>query len=389
MKAIFKPLRVIEKSVVEAHNLAMKEFGRDRAAFEVRQSAWKAQSTQLAKKNGEFNRFEEDDPVKPPELRFLINDATIEKLHAILEENPQGILYLRDELVGWLATLDSEGRERERPFFLEAWNGDGGYNIDRIGRGSVRVENLCVSLFGGLQPAKLQNYLLDAVSGGTNDDGLAQRLQVLVWPDQSRDWEDIDRVPNSVAENAVQELFERIVKISPAEPLKLKFDPEAQELFSVWRRELELRLRRGDLTPAMESHLAKYRSLMPSLALILHLAGGSMDPAIPLLAAQRAADWCIYLESHARRAYSCVASMTLRSAAALAEKLQAGVLGRRFSIRDVYRSNWTALDTPELARTAVDQLMDARWIRRAKAGSAPKGGRPSETYDVNPAVFCG
>jgi putative DNA primase/helicase len=389
IKSILRPLRKIEAAVMDAHKLAAEDYERDLAAHEIRRNAWKASATQAAKRGGSFNRFEEEEPKRPPQERFIINDATIEKLHAILEENPQGILYLRDELVGWLATLDSEGRERERPFFLEAWNGDGGYTIDRIGRGSVRVENLCVSLFGGLQPAKLQAYLLDAVSGGTNDDGLAQRLQVLVWPDPSPEWEDIDRLPNVQAEQAADAVMEAIVKISPSEPLRFRFDPEAQELFSAWRKELEVRLRKEHLSPAMESHLAKYRSLMPSLAVILHMADGDARLQVPLLQAQRAADWCVYLESHARRAYACVASQSRMATASLGEKLRAGALSVHFTVRDVYRNGWDGLDTPEAARTAIDQLEDAGWVRKATVASRGKGGRPSEQFDVNPAVFHG
>ena len=50
----------------------------------------------------------------------------------------------------------------------------------------------------------------------------------------------------------------------------LRFSLEGQEIFNAWRTELELRLRKGDLLPALESHLAKYRSLMPSIALIFY-----------------------------------------------------------------------------------------------------------------------
>ena len=57
--------------------------------------------------------------------RYLVNEASIEKLHVILRENPQGVLYLRDELSGWIAQLEQRGRERERAFFLETWDGDG------------------------------------------------------------------------------------------------------------------------------------------------------------------------------------------------------------------------------------------------------------------------
>src|SRR3546814_6372737 len=51
----------------------------------------------------------------------------------------------------------------------------------------------------------------------------------------------------------------------------LRFDDAGFELFREWRAGLEHRLRSGELHPAVESHLAKYRKLVPSLALIHHL----------------------------------------------------------------------------------------------------------------------
>src|SRR5262249_34478682 len=157
------------------------------------------------------------------------------------------------ELAGWFATLDTKGHERERPFFLEAWNGDCSYTIDRIGRGTLYVEHLCISVFGGIQPARLQDYLRDAVNGGGADAGLAQRLQVLVWPDQETEFRNIDRKPNAAALAAVEAVVRRVARMSPAEPFCTRFSPEAQELFDVWRMELETRLRKGKLPRYLES----------------------------------------------------------------------------------------------------------------------------------------
>ena len=78
-------------------------------------------------------------PVPPMCTRYLVNEATIEKLHLILQENPQGVLYLRDELSGWMAQLDRRGRERDRAFFLETWDGDSEFTFDRVGRGTVSM----------------------------------------------------------------------------------------------------------------------------------------------------------------------------------------------------------------------------------------------------------
>jgi hypothetical protein len=88
---------------------------------------------------------------------------------------------------------------------------------------------------------------------------------------------------------------------------------------------------------------------------------------------RRAAAECDYLESHARRVYSCVATPQLRAARELAEKIK----GRKvapdgiFSCRDVYLKGWTGLDFPEAVRRAPAQSvpsesagmgMSSRWL---------------------------
>jgi hypothetical protein len=53
----------------------------------------------------------------------------------------------------------------------------------------------------------------------------------------------------------------------------LRFEQNAQAVFDDWRAKLEDKVRSGHEHPALESHLAKYRSLVPSLALLIALNG--------------------------------------------------------------------------------------------------------------------
>ncbi len=66
-----------------------------------------------------------------------MHDTTVEKLGELLNQNPRGLLLMRDELSGLLRTLDKPGREGDREFFLEGWNGTGSYTYDRISRGTT------------------------------------------------------------------------------------------------------------------------------------------------------------------------------------------------------------------------------------------------------------
>ena len=70
----------------------------------------------------------------PVAKRYLVNDTTVEKLGELLNHHPNGLLLFRDELSGWLHTMDRPGHENDRAFYCEAWNGTSAYTYDRIGQ---------------------------------------------------------------------------------------------------------------------------------------------------------------------------------------------------------------------------------------------------------------
>jgi hypothetical protein len=107
--------------------------------------------------------------------------------------------------------------------------------------------------------------------------------------------------------------------------------------------------------------------------------------------ARLAAAWCEYLESHARRVYSCIVTPQLRAARELADKIKKRKVGADgfFSCREVYLKGWSGLDSPEAVKMAAEVLQDAGWVRPLSGESPdPLGrGRPSNRYKVNPGVW--
>ena len=387
LHAVMGPLRRRQALAMAVYESERDAYQRQLQKYPTQKRSRRPRTATVAEDCEERAAWDAEPPTPPVCTRYLVNEASIEKLHLILKENPQGVLYLRDELSGWIAQLDHRGRERERAFFLETWDGDGDFTFDRVGRGTVYTSHLCLSVFGGLQPARLRQYLADAVTGGAGDDGFVQRFQILVWPDVGPSWEDIDRLPDTRAERRVEEILDRLLLISPEDPFRARFSAAAQELFGVWRKELEQKIRGANLPPALESHLAKSRSLLPKLALIFHLAADGMEEEIPLVEAQRAANFCTYLEAHARRVYGCVASLPLRLAATLGQQLRRGSLGNGFGVGDVYLQGWAGLDTAERARVAIGVLVDAGWVRPSSVPGGRKESVGREEYMINPAIF--
>ena len=389
-----RPLRKLEAAGLEQYQSELRDYELDKIARDASLKALKQKLTTASKKGGDtsaiLGEIQElkDTESKPVCARFETNDPGVEKLGELLAENPYGLLVFRDELVGWLRNLDKQGQEGARTFFLEAWDGRSGFTYDRIGRGTVRIPSACVSLLGGIQPGPLAQYVRDADKSGAGADGLLQRFQMLVYPDAPDDWHNVDRWPDSVAREKAFRHFEHLVSMdagkinadaSGAIPF-LRFDEPAQVVFDEWRNELETVKLRADEPEVIESHLSKYRSLIPSLALIIHLADGGAGP-VPEVAVVQAAAWAEYLEAHARRIYG-MALGDNQALHELARRIQSGSLADQFKPKDVYRNHWRHLDKEATLR-AIDGLELLNWIT---VEEIPTGGRPTMLCHINPKL---
>jgi hypothetical protein len=336
-------------------------------------------------------------PEEPIPTRYCVNNFSHEALGEILIGNPNGVLAYSDELYGLLKMSEKPGNEGLHDFLLSAWNGDGPFTFDRIGRGlNRRIDHVCVSILGGIQPGRLMEHITAANQGGRGDSGLIQRFQLLVWPDPSKEWRLVDRKPNDEAYEKVSRIFERLVgrellddlsydfKICSTPDVR-RFEPEAQDAFYAWLEQLERLLRGNSLPPVMASHLSKYRSLVPSLALIFALADDVQD-AIPVCYVEQAIKWAHYLRAHAERAFSAGTHSDTPHARALLAKIKEGVVVDRFRPADVYQKGWSLLDLGGVAK-AVDLLCKLGYLLRIE-NRHKEGGRPSITYHVNPNVKC-
>jgi hypothetical protein len=331
------------------------------------------------------------EPRPPAAQRFLVSDATVEKLGEICAANPDGVLVYRDELLTLLVDLDCEEKAAARGFIMTGWAGKDHYSFDRIGRGTIRIKRVNLSMLGTTQPTRLANYIRSSLAD--KNDGMVQRLQLLAWPDATAAWEDCDRHPNSGAREAAFSAFDRLARLTASDvgadrdPFDdgagipyLRFDPGAIGLFLDYRRRLEPSLRGDDLPPALVAHLSKYRGLVPRLALICHLASGGYGP-VPDSAVAMALEWAAYLEAHARRAYASLSVDHGDLARAIWRKIEKGDLRDGFTEREIYRRNWSNMQKGSRLSEALKLLVECDWLA-ARTGT--NGGRPTTAYFINP-----
>ena len=216
----------------------------------------------------------------------------------------RGVLCHRDELAGWFGSMDKYGGRggaaADRGFWLQAYDG-GASSYNRIGRGSHMIENLSVSLCGGIQPEPMR-----AIADSMVDDGLIQRFTIIMMAPATKG---ID-APIPDVELRYGKLIDHLCKMQELFDGFVIFDDAAM----IVREQLEQK--HLDLTQLrafnrkFTSHIAKYDKMFARLCLLWHCienAGHEPPAMVSEDTALRVADFLHkFLLPHARAFYADV-----------------------------------------------------------------------------------
>jgi hypothetical protein len=362
MQEALRPIHHLEAEAAQDNELAQQAYNSSLDAYKLRKqvqvSFEKQKLKSEASQSSEKKKIAVDldigeEPQEPIRTRYVTNDSSYEALGELLIHNPNGVLVERDELVSLWKQLDREDQAAARGFYLSAWSGTQSYTFDRIVRGYRHIQAACISILGNTQPARICEYIRRSHAGGCGGDGLIQRFGLMVWPDAVPDWTDVDEYPDSRAREIAWQVYERASKLNISTLSSLgavkgtfdtvpcfHFSEAAHNEFLAWRTDLEKRLRSGELSPAYEGHLSKFRKLVPALALINHIADQDQSGAISVQSLTRALAFSKYLESHAKRVYGSALDGEISAAKAILTHIRRGDLQDGFTAREVHRRGW-------------------------------------------------
>ena len=357
-----------------------------------------ANGDELKKLKAEYAELAQSAESEPTQRLLKTNETSIQSMTVLQNQNPRGILFFRDELMGLLASWDREDKADERAYFLEAWNGNSSFTDFKIGRGLTNAKNLCTSLLGGIQPDKLIRYLNQALQGF--NDGFLQRLQLAVYPDELDNWQLVDTKPNKAEKERVYSIMQTLAELDfiqygavqgeHDDRPYFRFDEDAQAVFNQWLTELQTIKIKQEENPLMVEHFGKFRSLMPSLALIFHcidLADGKAQGNVSGNNARLAVAWCDYLETHARRIYAMAESPEHAAAVRLAAKIKAKALPNPFTSKMVYDKGWHGLKDKQEVEAACNILIDENWLMMQRKPKPSTGRPPAPDYHINPLLL--
>jgi hypothetical protein len=296
-KVAIAPATKNQAHLRDLYRAAEDEYNREARAYEV--------DKRDAAKAGE----PAPPPPQPPVMgRTVVEDTTIEALAVVLNGTPRGVMAVRDELAGWIRSMDQYrpgGKGADRQFWLSAWS-NGYVAVDRKSRGEPLIlTHPFVGVFGSIQPGVLGEL------GAGREDGLLDRF-VFAYPDPvSSRWSDAEI--SAGARDAYGRLYDTLrEKHMPEddhgdpEPVRVHLSPDGKavlvDAINTHRQEMEA----AGFPARLKGPWSKLEAYLARLCLILAMTRAADTGEAERVEEQdvvRAVVLMDYLKNHARRVY--------------------------------------------------------------------------------------
>ena len=387
LDAVLDPIKEIDAEFTRQHKAEREEWNAKDELARLAHAQWK-QDAKAALQDGQTPPEKPEDAsagAPPTRKRARITDATTESVADLLSTTWRGLLLSRDELSGWLGSMDRYSGGGDRPFWLEAFGGRS-YTVDRKGKPDpIIVDHLSISVLGGTQPDKLDSMLVHS-----DDDGLTARF-LTVFPDPVP----LAKPTQQLDEGFAVDAFKRLHSLQPAtdehgaqRPFYIHFDDDAQNALQTFRE--QCREWEKDASGLMKSHIGKLPGMSVRVALVLAFldwATDSNNEHVSCVTQSHIGRACHYvgehLRGHAHRAYGAASvPAEIKGARKIAEIIAEDRL-TQISSREIQRRRLKGLQTSKEITPAIAILIDADWVKLCPSSGS---GRPQKIYDVNPKL---
>ena len=384
----------------EAERVVRAEWRRARKEYEAAEEAHEAE------KKGRQGGTPTPAPTPPVLTRYTVGDATTEALVPIMQDNPRGFVMVRDELVGWVASMNQyrdRGKGADQQFWLSVWSGEE-VVVDRKkthGEGPLVAGRPFVSVVGGLTPDKLPALRGDRGKGPAVLDGFIDRILVSYPAELPPAEESFVEVADST-KAILRRVVERLLCLSMTpireegecrwEPVVIPLDDAGREVMRQYTKRSAEERRGDDFPPALAGVWSKMRGYVGRLALVLRCLrwadGEVADPDDRIGAEEMTGAVALaeYFQVHARKVH---AAMDADPNAATAARVVRWVVRRgldTFTRRDVYMANRGTFKTPDDVDPVLNLLVQLGYVRPVRM-ELPTRGRPaSPRYEINPLV---
>lgn len=333
LSQVTTPVRELQQKAAERYQQEKKEYERNMEIYEA------------AKYQHRTKQLDELPPMpeKPIMQRFYTVDVTVEKLSSLLQETPRGLLVIRDELTGWVKSMNQYkgGKGADKSFWLSSWAGSS-HTVDRQGKDPIFIDHPTVSVVGNIPPTILSELNVD-----NQGDGFLHRI-LFCNPDPVKvRWSE-----QTVSEEAKQAYHQRIKDLSQLAMVRggfskngnadeakiLPLAPEAKKLFMEWHDAHYQKSEDPTFNEELGGYYHKLKGYCARFALIHQLVTDPESEAVGLDSVSFGCDVADYFASQAERIFPNFS----RARLSLADKCEAQIrrtLGKNgpMSRRDLQR----------------------------------------------------
>ena len=209
---------------------------------------------------------------KPRRERRLVNDATVESVALLHDNNPRGLLLYRDELAGWLGSFNQYNKgDSDLQKWIEFYESRP-VQVDRKSsdRPALFIEHPSVSVTGTIQPEVLE----DRLSALHFQSGFVARTLMCEPPERARRFNDNDVTRETKSEyyNLVDHLYTLVMPDRDQMMIDkdLSLDGEAKEVYAEFFNECE-RINEKVSSGPLRTLVSKNQAIGARLALVLQL----------------------------------------------------------------------------------------------------------------------
>lgn len=242
-------------------------------------------------------RQKREEPTALLNSRTWTSDPTVECLASLLSQNPRGLLLHRDELAGWVNSMNQykQGKGADRQFYLSCWSGENG-TVDRQGREATFLNRPFLSVVGCLPP----ELLSDLNASDNKNDGFLHRILFSLpqpVPVRLTDYE-LSPESRTVYGQIISNLYE--LQSKDEESNLLPLTEQAFEYFRSWHDEHCRAAENAEL--GLRGFYSKYRGYFGRLALIHALASDPYCTEVSITSVDAAARLIGYFKTHSGKA---------------------------------------------------------------------------------------
>ena len=165
---------------------------------------------------------------EPDFCQTILSDFTPEVLVRQHKANPRWLIVYFDELIGFIYSFNKYRSGSDEQMWTQLFAGSG-VTVNRVSSDPVKIDNTCISIFGGVQPGILKSFAKGKVQNGFMDRWIFAFPDKVPYPKLKE-----NEIDDSVKESW-RRIIERILSIPyEGKPNVLRFSPEAKAAYSDW-----------------------------------------------------------------------------------------------------------------------------------------------------------